>query len=189
MLLRKLYTLLDIGAVKSKTALKNLSGIEHLRAVAAFRILAVLKKYYERYAFSEVLKTDGGRTVMIYDFRDAEFEAELKTHGVEAEIRPALHPRKDLYMSPHSTQKRRPFFREFEFASHLMVRETKKVSAPTSAPELEPVSEPVKRASEPQNNASDGRRKVVVSETARQKEVPQARIVIQIEGAEIDNSF
>lgn len=183
MILRKLYTLLDIGAVKSKTALKKLSGIEHLRAIAAFRILAVLKKHYERYAFSEVIKTDGGRTVMIYDFRDAEFEAELKTHGMEAEIRPALHPRKDLYMSPHSTQKRRPFFREFEFASHLMVRETKKASAP------EPIPDPVKRTAESKNSVSDGRRRVVVNEPARQKEVPQARIVIQIEGAEIDNSF
>ena len=126
---------------------------------------------------------------MIYDFRDAEFEAELKTHGMEAEIRPALHPRKDLYMSPHSTQKRRPFFREFEFASHLMVRETQKAAALSTTPVLDAVPKPVKRTAVPQNDAPDGLRKAVVNETARQKEIPQARIVIQIEGAEIDNSF
>lgn len=177
MKLRKLYSILDIGAIKSKAALKNLSGIEHVRAVLAFRILAVLKKHYERYAFSEVVKTDEGKTVIIYDFRDAEFEAELKRHGMEAEVRPALHPRKDLYMSPYTNMKRRPFFREFEMTSHLMLREGKK----------EPVC--VKRPSKPVENEEGGRRKVIINEPSQKKEIPQARIVIHIEGAEVDNSF
>ena len=56
MRLRKLYSILDIGVIKSKVALKKLSGIEHVRTILAFRILAVLKKHYERYAFSEVIK-------------------------------------------------------------------------------------------------------------------------------------
>ncbi len=177
MKLRKIYSILDIGAIKSKAALKKLSGIEHVRAVLAFRILAVLKKHYERYAFSEVIKTDNGQTVMIYDFRDAEFEAELKRHGMEAEVRPAMHPRKDLYMSPYTNMKRRPFFSEFEMTSHLMLRESMKESAA------------VRRPSKPLKNEGSSRRKVVISDPAQKEEIPQARIVIHIEGAEVDNSF
>ncbi len=177
MKLRKLYSILDIGAIKSKAALKNLSGIEHVRAVLAFRILAVLKKHYERYAFSEVIKTDNGHTVMIYDFRDAEFEAELKRHGMEAEIRPAMHPRKDLYMSPYTNMKRRPYFREFEMTSHLMLRESMKESVA------------VKRTPRPMKEEGGGRRKVIINEPAQKEQIPQARIVIHIEGAEVDNSF
>ena len=177
MKLRILYSILDIGAIKSKAALKKLSGIEHIRAVLAFRILAVLKKHYEQYAFSEVIKTDNGQTVMIYDFRDAEFEAELKRHGMEAEVRPAMHPRKDLYMSPYTNMKRKPFFREFEMTSHLMLRESNRESVA------------VKQPDKPQKNGVEGRRKVIIDEIAQKKEIPQARIIIHIEGAEVDNSF
>ena len=177
MRLRKLYSILDIGAIKSKAALKKLSGIEHVRAVLAFRILAVLKKHYERYAFSEVIKTDNGQTVMIYDFRDAEFEAELKRHGMEAEVRPAMHPRKDLYMSPYTNMKRRPFFREFEMTSHLMLRESMKESVA------------VRRPSKPVKNEGGSRRRVIINEPVQKEEIPQAHIVIHIEGAEVDNSF
>lgn len=175
MKLRKLYSILDVGAIKSKTALKKLSGIEHIRAVLAFRILAVLKKHYERYAFCEVIRTDN--TTLIYDYRDAEFEAEVKRHGMDVEIRPAMHPRKDLYMSPYTSMKRKPFFREFEMTSHLMLRESKKES--TGA----------RRSPIPKKNDSEGRRKVIINETTHKENIPQARIVIQIEGAEIDNSF
>lgn len=177
MKLRKLYMLLDIGPIKSKTALKKLSGVEHVRAILAFRILAVLKKHYERYAFSEVIKTDNGQTVIIYDFRDAEFEAELKRHGIEAEVRPAMHPRKDLYMSPYTNMKHRPFFREFEMTSHLMLRESTKKSVA------------VKQPSGPVKNEGSGRRKVNINGPSYKEEIPQARIVIHIEGAEVDNSF
>ena len=177
MKLRKLYSILDIGAIKSKAALKKLSGIEHVRAVLAFRILAVLKKHYERYAFSEVIKTDNGQTVMIYDFRDAEFEAELKRHGMEAEVRPAMHPRKDLYMSPYTNMKRRPLFGEFEMTSHLMLRESMKESLAA------------KRPSKSAKNEGGSRRKVIINEPAQKEEILQARIVIHIEGAEVDNSF
>lgn len=177
MKLRKIYSILDIGAIKSKVALKKLSGIEHIRAVLAFRILAVLKKHYERYAFSEVIRTDNGQTTMIYDYRDAEFEAEVKRHGMEVEIRPAMHPRRDLYMSPYTNMKRKPFFREFEMTSHLMLREGEKES--TGA----------KRPLNLNNNDSEGRRKVIINETTQKENLPQARIVIHIEGAEVDNSF
>ena len=177
MRLRQLYSILDVGAIKSKAALKKLSGIEHVRAVLAFRILAVLKKHYERYAFSEVVRTNNGQTIMIYDFRDAEFEAELKRHGMEVAVRPAMHPRKDLYMSPYTNMKRKPFFREFEMTSHLMLRESDKESVTA------------KRPTNSQNNEAEGRRKVIINETAQKTEIPQARIVIHIEGAEIDNSF
>lgn len=177
MRLRKLYSILDIGVIKSKVALKKLSGIEHVRTVLAFRILAVLKKHYERYAFSEVIKTDNGQTVMIYDFRDAEFEAELKRHGMEAEVRPAMHPRKDLYMSPYTNMKRRPFFKEFEMTSHLMLRENMKEAVAARRP-----SSLVK-------NEEAVRRKVIVNDSLQKAEIPQARIVIHIEGAEVDNSF
>jgi hypothetical protein len=177
MKLRKLYSILDVGAIKSKAALKKLSGIEHIRAVLAFRILAVLKKHYERYAFSEVIRTDNGQTTIIYDYRDAEFEAEVKRHGMEVEIRPAMHPRRDLYMSPYTNMKRKPFFREFEMTSHLMLREGKK--EPTEA----------KRSPNVKMNDSEGRRKVIINETTHKENIPQARIVIHIEGAEVDNSF
>ena len=177
MKLRKLYSILDIGAIKSKAVLKKLSGIEHIRAVLAFRILAVLKKHYERYAFSEVIRTENGQTTIIYDYRDAEFEAEVKRHGMEVEIRPAMHPRKDLYMSPYTNMRRKPFFREFEFTSHLMLREVKKES--TGA----------KRSPTPHKNEVEGRRKVIINETTQKESIPQARIVIHIEGAEVDNSF
>ena len=177
MKLRKLFMLLDIGPIKSKAALTKLSGIEHVRAILAFRILAVLKKHYERYAFSEVIKTDNGQTVIIYDFRDAEFEAELKRHGMEAEVRPAMHPRKDLYMSPYTNLKRRPLFREFEMTSHLMLREGKRDSATS------------KRVSRPVKDEGGSRRKVIINESPHKEEIPQARIVIHIEGAEVDNSF
>lgn len=177
MILRRIYSVLDVGAIKSKAALKKLSGIEHLRAVIAFRILAVLKKHYEHYAFSEAIKIDGGQTVMIYDYRDVEFEAELKQHGMEVEIRPALHPRKDLYMSPYTNMRRRPFFREFEMTSHLMIRERKKEQAVSTRP--------VK----PQRRPNEGRKRVMVNDVPYKEEIPQARIVIHIEGAEVDNSF
>lgn len=176
MKLRKLFMLLDKGPIKSKAALKKLSGIEHVRAILAFRILTVLKKHYERYAFSEVIKTDG-QTIIVYDFRDAEFEAELKRHGMEAEVRPAMHPRKDLYMSPYTNMKRRPFFREFEMTSHLMLRDGKSVS------------ETLKSLSKPAKDERSGRRKVTVDGPSHKEEIPQARIVIHIEGAEVDNSF
>lgn len=176
MKLRKLFMLLDIGPIKSKAALKKLSGIEHVRAILAFRILAVLKIHYERYAFSEVIKTDG-QIIIVYDFRDAEFEAELKRHGMEAEVRPAMHPRKDLYMSPYTNMKRRPFFREFEMTSHLMLRENLKSVTTVKQPSKAPVGE------------SSARRKVIVEKESRKEETIQPRIVIRIEGAEVDNSF
>ena len=177
MSLRALYSLLDIGPIKSKAALKKLSGLAHFRAVLAFRILVTLKKHYEHYAFSEVIKMDNGRTVMIYDFRDAEFEAELKRHGIEAEVRPAMHPRKDLYMSPYTSMKRKPFFREFEMTSHLMLRENLK-SVTT-----------VKQPSKAQVGESSARKKVIMEKVSRKEETIQPRIVIRIEGAEVDNSF
>lgn len=177
MKLRKLYMLLDVGPIKSKATLKKLSGIEHVRAILAFRILAVLKKHYERYAFSEVIKANEGQTVMIYDFRDAEFEAELKRHGMEAEIRPAMHPRKDLYMSPYTNMKRKPFFREFEMTSHLMLRESKRGSSTA------------KKTSRSVKDEGSTRQKVIINEFMQKEENPQERIVIHIEGAEVDNSF
>lgn len=175
MKLRTLYSILDIGPIKSKTALKKLSGIAHIRAILAFRILVILKKHYEHYAFSEIIKTSNGQAIFIYDFRDAEFEAELKRHGMAAEIRPALHPRKDLYMSPYTNMKRKPFFRDFEMTSHLMLREN---HTPVSKKnDKEPMKEDLVR------------KKVVIEKERKKEETIQPRIVIRIEGAEVDNSF
>lgn len=175
MKLRTLYSFLDIGPIKSKTALKKLSGFAHIRAILAFRILATLKNHYEHYAFSEIIKTNNGQIIFIYDFRDAEFEAELKRHGMEAEIRPALHPRKDLYMSPYTNMKHRPFFREFEMTSHLMLRENQ-----TFLP---------KRSNKEQMKEEGVRKKIIVDKVSPKIEKAQPRIVIRIEGAEVDNSF
>ena len=175
MRLRTLYSLLDIGPIKSKTALKRLSGIAHIRAILAFRILITLKKHYEHYAFSEIIKSSNGQAIFIYDFRDAEFEAELKRHGMTAEIRPALHPRKDLYMSPYTNMRRKPLFREFEMTSHLMVRENQ-----TIVPKRNNTEQPKKE---------NIRKKVIIEKENKKEEKPQPRIIIRIEGAEVDNSF
>lgn len=175
MRLRTIYSLLDIGPIKSKTALKRLSGIAHIRAILAFRILITLKKHYEHYAFSEIIKASNGQTIFIYDFRDAEFEAELKRHGMTAEIRPALHPRKDLYMSPYTNMRRKPLFREFEMTSHLMVRENQTI-VPKHNIKEQPKEEAI-------------RKKVIIEKESKKEEKTQPRIVIRIEGAEVDNSF
>lgn len=80
-------------------------------------------------------------------------------------------------MSPYTNMKRRPFFKEFEMTSHLMLRESMKEAVAARRP-----SWLVK-------NEEAVRRKVIVNDSMQKAEIPQARIVIHIEGAEVDNSF
>lgn len=131
-------------------------------------ILLRLKKAYEKYAFRDVIRLNGGRDLVVFEFRDTLFEAEMRRRGFAFELRPSLHPRKDLYMGPAIKMSRKRLYRNFDLSpsvttKHVVVKESGKQS--------------VVKAESPAT------KKVVVNRK------PVEKVLFKVKGAEIDNSF
>lgn len=175
-MLWRLYKLIKLPFVKHRKAVKRLSAFERLRMSLSQRIILKLKSAYEKYAFREEIRLAGGREIIIFEFRDTVFENELKQLGLRFELRPALHPRKDLYMGATAKLTNKRFYRNFDFSPSITIKQLVINKAVVEKSD-------VAQKGKPQRDIEE--RKPVKPMTPAEP----LRITVKVEGAEIDNSF
>ncbi len=177
-MLRKLYNIVRMPHVKRKSSLKRLSVFDRIRMSLGLKMLLVLKKRYEAYAFSDEIRVASGGEVLKYEFRDMSFERELSEQGLSLELRPSLHPRRDVYMSPSTLKTRRAAYSDFDCTCSLTIRRVIK----------ETIEPKAKKKESPAKPAVDTRRVIVPISTVLhdKKEEP---VIEHLQGAEVDQSF
>lgn len=175
-MLWRLYKLIKLSSVKQRKAVKRLSAFERLRMSLSQRIIIRLKTAYEKYAFREEIRLAGGKALIIFEFRDTIFENELKQRGLKFELRPALHPRKDLYMGATAKLSNKRFYQDFDLSPSITIKHLVINKAIVDKKDVAQKGTPLRLAEE---------RKPVKPMTP----VEPLRITVKVEGAEIDNSF
>lgn len=174
-MLWRLYKLIKLPAVRHRKAVQRLSAFERLREGLSHRIILRLKTAYEKYAFREEIKLAGGKNLIIFEFRDSVFENELKHLGLRVELYPALHPRKDLYMSATAKMANKRLYRNFDLSPSVTIKQlviNKTVDDKTY----------ISQKTVPQRLLERKPVNPVIP-------VEPLRITVKVEGAEIDNSF
>lgn len=175
-MLWRLYKLIKLPSGKQRKAVKRLSAFERLRMSLSQRIILRLKTAYEKYAFREEIRLAGGKDLIIFEFRDTVFENELKQMGFRFELRPALHPRKDLYMGATAKLANKRFYQNFDLSPSITIKQLVINNAIVDKAE----------------GAQKGRTQRHIEERKPIKPVTPVeplRITVKVEGAEIDNSF
>lgn len=175
-MLWRLYKLIKMPSGKHRKAVKRLSAFERLRMSLSRRIILRLKSAYEKYAFREEIRLAGGKDLIIFEFRDTVFENELRQMGFRFELRPALHPRKDLYMGATAKLTNKRFYKNFDLSPSITVKQlviNKAIAEKADAAQK----------GRPQRHTEE--RKPVKPATPAEP----LRITVKVEGAEIDNSF
>lgn len=167
-----LYKLIRLRPNDKIVSSKRLSAFDRLRMSLSQKLLLRLRDYYEKYAFHDEIRIAGGKEIVIFDYRDTSFEAELKRRGFGVEIRPSLHPRKDLYTGAATKLLRKRCYKDFDFnpsitIKHMVVKENRKTPVTT-------------------DRSGNNKNKMPVNPIAPPI---TPRIIVRVEGAEIDNSF
>ncbi len=147
------------------------------------RIILKLKSAYEKYAFHEEIKLSGGKDLVIFEYRDTVFENELNQFGFRLQLRPALHPRKDLYMGAAAKLTNKRHYKEFDLSPSITIKHIV-IRKPEQEVEKVTVSPMESRVVEQRTKE---RKPVVPVNPVKPKE--PIRITVKVEGAEIDNSF
>lgn len=168
----RLYKFIRLKPNGKIVASKRLSAFDRLRMSLSQKLLLRLRDYYEKYAFHDEIRMAEGRAIVIFEYRDTSFEAELKSRGFGFELRPSLHPRKDLYTGAATKLLRKRHYKDFDFnpsitIKHMVVKENKKLSVTTEKIDNNKNKKPVNPVAHP----------------------ILPRIIVRVEGAEIDNSF
>ena len=179
-MLRKLYNIVRMHPVKRKSSLKRLSVLDRIRMGLGFRMLLVLKKRYEAYAFSDEIRVASGNEVLKFEFRDLGFERELTEQGLSLELRPSLHPRRDVYISPSTRQTRRSAYSDFDCTCTLTVR---RVLCETM--DFRPKKKTVQASTRPANIT----RRIIVPISTLLQEEKEEPVIEHLQGAEVDQSF
>lgn len=167
-----IYKLIRLRPNDKIVSSKRLSAFDRLRMSLSQKLLLRLRDYYEKYAFHDEIRIAGGKEIVIFDYRDTSFEAELKRRGFGFELRPSLHPRKDLYTGAATKLLRKRHYKDFDFnpsitIKNTVIKENNKISVSTYRVE---------------NNKN----KKLVNPN---EPLIIPRIIVRVEGAEIDNSF
>ena len=175
-MLWRLYNLIKLPSDVFRMAAKRMSAFERLRMSLSQRIILRLKSAYEKYAFREEIRLAGGKDLIIFEFRDTVFENELKQLGFKFELRPALRPRKDLYMGATAKLANKRFYQNFDLSPSITIKQLVINKAIVDKADAAQKDRPQRHIEE---------RKPVKPVT----HVEPLRITVKVEGAEIDNSF